>query len=73
MSPAIAPPPTYRTPTASAAIIIIAPAFAGAQQGDVTDPDFPHGIDYERWSSVVQPAAREAFADRLDLIDLFDD
>jgi len=39
----------------------------------VAGQSFPEGIDYERWAAVVQPAPREAFADRLDVLDLFDD
>lgn len=27
------------------------------------------GIDYKRWTPLVKPAPREAFADRLDLLD----
>jgi hypothetical protein len=31
--------------------------------------DNPRGIDYERWTRLVNPAPREAFADALDLIE----
>jgi hypothetical protein len=40
---------------------------------ELGEPDFPAGIDYERWTSVVTPAPRDVFADRLDVVDLFDD
>lgn len=31
------------------------------------------GIDYERWSRIVQPPSREGFADSGDFVDLFDE
>ncbi len=70
MSPAIAPPPDYRTPTAAAAIIVPAPAYAYA---GVVEPDFPEGIDYDRWTGIVHPSPRSAFADSLDLLDFADE
>lgn len=33
------------------------------------EPDLPEGIDYERFTPLVNPAPREAFADPLDLIE----
>ena len=35
--------------------------------------EFPGGIDYDRWTEVVQPSPRDAFADRLDLLDILDE
>jgi hypothetical protein len=40
-----------------------------SDDADVGAPDFPAGIDYERWTLLVNPAPREAFADRLVLLD----
>jgi hypothetical protein len=36
-------------------------------------PDLPEGIDYDRWVGLVNPASRERFADRLDLLETLDD
>jgi hypothetical protein len=74
MTPVIALPPEYQPTTASSAIVV-----ALAHHGSGTEalqvigpPDFPEGIDYDRWLHVVRPSPREAFADALDL-DLVDD
>jgi hypothetical protein len=42
-----------------------------AESSDVSY--FVGGIDYSRWTGLVRPAPREAFADRLDLLDILDD
>lgn len=34
---------------------------------------FLDGIDYDRWTGIVRPSPREAFADRLDLLDILDE
>ena len=73
MTPAIAPPLVYRTPTASAAIVVSAPAYIQADADPTWEPDFPQGINYDRWTGVVQTSPRDTFADRLDLLDLLDD
>lgn len=70
MTAAIAPPTNYMPPTASAALIVPAPAYAPAYS---SASYFPEGINYERWAPLVHAAPRDAFADRLDLLDLFDD
>jgi hypothetical protein len=64
------PPPFYMPPTASAALIVRTPAYAAAA---ASASYFPEGIEYAQWAHVVTPAPREAFADRLDMLDLFDD
>jgi hypothetical protein len=45
---------------------------ADAHVALISEPDFG-GIDYDKWQAVVQPAARSAFADRLDILELIDD
>jgi hypothetical protein len=72
MTPAIAPPPEYYPPTRSAAFVVPAPQYVRAEV-DVFESDFPDGIDYDRWAGIVDPSPRDGFADRLDLIDLFED
>jgi hypothetical protein len=39
----------------------------------VGEPDWPSGIEYDKWAPVVQPSPRQAFADRLDIVELFGD
>lgn len=34
---------------------------------------FPGGIDYDRWTGLVRPSPRHAFADRMDLLDIPDE
>jgi hypothetical protein len=34
---------------------------------------FSGGIDYDRWADLVRPSPREAFADRMDLLDILDE
>lgn len=73
MTTAIAPPPEYRTPTASAASVVKAPPYAPANGNALSGSYFPDGIEYDRWSRAVQPAPRALFADRLDLLDILED
>ena len=73
MTPAICPPPEYRPPTASAAIVVPTPQYVRAEPDSEFVRSFPGGIDYDRWIGVVEPSPREDFADRLDLLDLLED
>jgi len=34
---------------------------------------FLDGIEYDRWTGLVRPSPREAFADRMDLLDILDE
>jgi hypothetical protein len=69
---AIAPRP-YAASTASVTSPVPAPRYLPVEDDAIT-PNFPQGIDYDRWAAVVRPSPREAFADRLDLDDdLIDD
>jgi hypothetical protein len=69
MPPALAPPP----PTASAALVAVKSFDVEEESGAIiAEPNFPDGIDYDRWSRVVAPAPRKAFADRLDVLELDD-
>lgn len=63
--------PAVAAATISANVFVPSDALEDAVT--VGDPNFPEGIDYERWSRVVRPSPRAAFADRLDLLELFED
>ena len=77
MTPVIDLPPNLRTPTAAMVVVFeehyqaVMPT--ASESNDGFAGDFPQGIDYDRWADVVRPSPREAFADRLELLDLFDD
>lgn len=71
----VAPPPS----TASSAIVFnvsfeASPIVTERDWSDqLGEPGLPEGIDYERWTRLVSPAPRGEFADRLDVLDLFED
>jgi hypothetical protein len=73
LTPAIAPPVDYSPPTASATTVLPLPSLLWPDVDTVDGSYFPGGIDYDRWTEVVRPAPRGAFADRLDLLDVLDE
>lgn len=77
MTPVIDPPLPYRPNTAASTFAVEAvyhePDRDAWQELVLGAPNFPEGINYAAWAHVVRPSPREAFADPLDLADLFDD
>jgi hypothetical protein len=80
MTPVLDPPKIATRSTGSAAVTLSSVAFVDVQPQPEVEPTdwfdssvWPEGIDYERWAAVVKPAPREAFADRLDVVDLLAD
>jgi len=71
-------PASLRSTTASGTAIIWSGETYVVDPGaplDSTDSSsyFPEGIVYENWVGVVKPDSRDAFADRLDFLESFDD
>jgi hypothetical protein len=78
MTPVLDLPPSYQLMTASSAIVVYHEFRSEVDVNDLVHPplgapDFPGGIDYDRWARVVRPSPRSAFGDPLDLVDLFDE
>jgi hypothetical protein len=81
MTPVLDPPRRAKRSTESAAVnlgrFVVVAINEVAVEGDSTswlDSNFwPEGIDYDKWSAVVRPSPRSAFADRLDIVDLAED
>jgi len=84
MTPIFIAPPELPPPPSVASAIVLAGATPAASTSTlsgnffvpfvsefvpVQKPDFPLGIDYEAWAPIVQPSPREAFVDRLDILD----
>jgi hypothetical protein len=73
LTPAIAPPLDYSPPTRSAATVVPLPEFVWPDMEIADGSYFLDGIDYDRWTGIVRPSPREAFADRIDLLDILDE
>jgi hypothetical protein len=58
----------------TAVVLTLVGPYPEADEASCLDPNYwPEGIDYEKWSAVVQPAPASAFADHLDVVVLLDD
>lgn len=80
MTPVLDPPKRATPSTGSAALTLASALSADVQLEPEVEPTdwldsklWPEGIDYEKWSAVVKPSPRGAFADRLEVVDLVDD
>ena len=73
LTPAIAPPLDYSPPTRSAASVVSLPEFAWPDLEIAEGAYFVGAIDYDRWTGLVRPSPREAFAARMDLLDILDE
>jgi hypothetical protein len=75
MTPVVDLPREYRPSTGASTIAVEAVYFESDEDLSPELPlaNWPEGIEYERWADVVRPAPRGAFADPLDLADLFGD
>jgi hypothetical protein len=79
VTPVLDPPKAATRSTESAALVVWNVSIDAGPEAE-SDPSswldsafWAEGIDYDRWSSVAQPSARSAFADRLDVVDLLGD
>lgn len=70
---AIAPPLDYSPPTRSVASVVLLPGFVWPDAETASGSYLPGGIDYERWTGLVQPSPRDEFADRIDLLNILDE
>jgi hypothetical protein len=80
VTPVLDPPKVAKPSTRSAALILDGPMSmeidASPEVNGICWLDstyWAEGIDYERWSAVVRPSPRAAFADRLDIVDILAD
>jgi len=81
VTPVLDPPLRATRSTKSAAVsletLTVTTVSESPAEGDSSswlDTNYwPEGIDYEKWSAVVRPSPRSAFADRLDIVVLAED
>jgi hypothetical protein len=59
--------------SASVSVTVVFNMSFGGEQDDLGEPTLPAGIDFDRWTPLVQPASRDTFRDSLDLLEYEDE